>query len=89
LTDWGPEIPEVFSSSVVLRRARLDAFVCTRAGRCVNACLPGLNMIFNNRIWSSSQHFIQALNLKVEPGDLKKFMTPQMQGIFPHDLYLS
>lgn len=58
------------------------------AGRCVNTCLPGLGMIFNNRIWSSSQHFIQALNLKVEPRDLKKFMIPQTQRIFPHDHYL-
>lgn len=45
-------------------------------------------MIFNNRIWSSSQRFIQALNLKVEPRDLKKFMIPQMQGIFLQDCYL-
>lgn len=58
------------------------------ASRCVNTRLPGLSMIFNNRIWSSSQHFIQALNLKVEPRDLKKFMIPQTQGIFPHDRYL-
>ena len=35
-----------------------------------------------------SQHFIQALNLKVEPRDFKKFMIPQTQGIFPHDHYL-
>ena len=58
------------------------------AGRCVNTRLPGLSMTFNNRIWSLSQHFIQALNLKVEPRDFKKFMIPQTQGIFPHDRYL-
>lgn len=45
-------------------------------------------MIFNNRIWSWSQRFTQALNLKVEPRDFQKFMIPQTQGIFPQDHYL-
>ena len=65
-----------------------DMWVFRWAGRCVNTRLPGLSMTFNNRIWSLSQHFIQALNLKVEPRDFKKFMIPQTQGIFPHDRYL-
>lgn len=65
-----------------------DMWVFWWAGRCVNTRLPGLSMTFNNRIWSLSQHFIQALNLKVEPRDFKKFMIPQTQGIFPHDRYL-
>ena len=65
-----------------------DMWVFRWAGRCVNTHLPGLSMTFNNRIWSLSQHFIQALNLKVEPGDFKKFMIPQTQEIFPHDRYL-